>query len=701
MPNDKESPVHSNLTIKNIHLDRIPVYNPRVQDLLVQRADESDLQQVFNKYASSTVYNQKAIKAEDLIQKYLGLLSEKDCNEKSLKILANLVDLNKDGFVTYDEFKAFEELLCSPDVLFKCAFKMFDSKGNGLVSFESFKEIMSHTQLHQTIPFDFNCDFVSMHFGKDRQKQISYQEFSQMIHDFHEEHALQAFRSFDKSSNGYILPSNFITILTQLKSHLLSPFVKENLANLVTNSTNQQVVTYSYFTAFIYLLKNIELIKKIYLTCAENNHEKEVTQGQFLREAQQFSQVTPYEISILFSLIKSFRSDDKITFRDIEKISPLEENRMPYRVKAKMAEENYNLQNRNIGVQALESGYRFLLGSIAGAIGAFAVYPIDLVKTRMQNQRSKSYVGEVMYRNSWDCFKKVIRHEGFLGLYKGLTVQLIGVAPEKAIKLTVNDFVRDKFMQYQGHLPFYGEIIAGGCAGGCQVIFTNPMEIVKIRMQVAGEIQSQARSERTIKIVRELGFFGLYKGVRACLLRDIPFSMIYFPAYSYAKKKFADEHGHNSPGSLFVAGFIAGVPAAGLCTPADVIKTRIQVRERQGQTQYKGVIDAMFKIYKEEGPRAFWKGTGARVFRSSPQFGVTLVSYEILQRLFWVDFGGRKPEGSQIDSVKEGKGFTIESVNPEHIGGYKLANVTFAGLENKFGLCFPRFKNNAAAAIQQ
>lgn len=97
------------------------------------------------------------------------------------------------------------------------------------------------------------------------------------------------------------------------------------------------------------------------------------------------------------------------------------------------------------------------------AIGAFAVYPIDLVKTRMQNQRSKSYVGEVMYRNSWDCFKKVIRHEGVLGLYKGLTVQLIGVAPEKAIKLTVNDLVRDKFMQYNGSLPLYGEIIAGGC----------------------------------------------------------------------------------------------------------------------------------------------------------------------------------------------------------------------------------------------
>ncbi len=317
---------------------------------------------------------------------------------------------------------------------------------------------------------------------------------------------------------------------------------------------------------------------------------------------------------------------------------------MLYRVKAKLAEEKFNIQNRNMGVQALESAYRFFLGSIAGAVGAFAVYPIDLVKTRMQNQRSASHIGELLYRSSADCFKKVIRHEGFLGLYKGLTVQLIGVAPEKAIKLTVNDFVRDKFNQHHGSLPLYGEVLAGGMAGMCQVIFTNPMEIVKIRMQVAGEIHSQAKRESIGKIVRELGFLGLYKGVRACLLRDIPFSMIYFPSYAHMKKKFSDDNGHNSPWSLFCAGFIAGVPAAGLVTPADVIKTRLQVREKTGQTVYNGIFDAVKKILKEEGGSAFWKGAGARVMRSSPQFGVTLVSYEILQRLFYIDFGGRLVE---------------------------------------------------------
>ena len=65
-----------------------------------------------------------------------------------------------------------------------------------------------------------------------------------------------------------------------------------------------------------------------------------------------------------------------------------------------------------------------------------------------------------------------------------------------------------------------------------------------------------------------------------------------------------------------------------------------QVVAREGQTSYNGLMDATRKIYAEEGFRAFWKGAIARMCRSSPQFGVTLVTYELLQRVFYVDFGG-------------------------------------------------------------
>jgi len=267
-------------------------------------------------------------------------------------------------------------------------------------------------------------------------------------------------------------------------------------------------------------------------------------------------------------------------------------------------------------------------------------------------------------------------------LFTGLIPQLVGVAPEKAIKLTVNDFIRDRLTLADGTIPLWAEIAAGGCAGASQVTFTNPLEIVKIRLQVAGELQSVRRPAAS-EVVRELGIRGLYKGARACFLRDIPFSAIYFPVYAHTKKRFADEHGYNDPKSLFFSGLLAGIPAAGLCTPADVVKTRLQVQARKGQTKYNGLVDAFRKIYAEEGWTAFWKGAGARMFRSSPQFGFTLLTYELLQRALNIDFQGRKLEGSKhVDQEQyspKTRASIILSTNPDHVGGFRLAEATFEG----------------------
>jgi solute carrier family 25 aspartate/glutamate transporter 12/13 len=252
----------------------------------------------------------------------------------------------------------------------------------------------------------------------------------------------------------------------------------------------------------------------------------------------------------------------------------------------------------------------------------------------MQNQRFTSE-SEKLYKNSWDCFKKVITQEGVRALYRGLIPQLIGVAPEKAIKLTVNDLLRKLFRQPGGEVYFPLEVLAGGCAGASQVIFTNPIEIVKIRLQVQGEAKKfGVVPKSTVQILKELGFRGLYKGAAACLLRDIPFSAIYFPTYAKSKEYLADPVTGPSPLNLLTAGAFAGIPAASLVTPADVIKTRLQVEARAGQQTYKNIPHCAELIWKTEGFKAFWKGAGMRVFRSSPQFGVTLWSYELLQSMF-------------------------------------------------------------------
>ena len=108
------------------------------------------------------------------------------------------------------------------------------------------------------------------------------------------------------------------------------------------------------------------------------------------------------------------------------------------------------------------------------------------------------------------------------------------------------------------------------------------------------------------------------------------------------------EYSYLSFFKLLTAGALAGMPAAYLVTPADVIKTRLQVQARKGESTYTGMMDAAVKIMREEGPRAFYKGGVARVFRSSPQFGVTLAAYELLHKTFPIDFGDQPHDTNQI-----------------------------------------------------
>ena len=210
-------------------------------------------------------------------------------------------------------------------------------------------------------------------------------------------------------------------------------------------------------------------------------------------------------------------------------------------------------------------------GLIAGWIGAICVYPIDFVKTHVQNGRS---------------FLNILKNIKPTTLYKGSLIQLIGVGPEKAIKLYVNS----KALDNQIH-----PIIAGGLAGMCQVLVTNPIEYIKIQYQLSKQIE-----------ITQINLKNLYKGIGPCLARDIPFSAIYFPTYSYLK---------DSGNSTFISGLIAGVPAAYLVTPFDVIKTRIQSNLP---------LPINFKDY--------WKGGIWRIAKSSPQFGITLWIYELLNK---------------------------------------------------------------------
>ncbi|WWC99832.1 hypothetical protein V866_006740 [Kwoniella sp. B9012] len=619
--------------------------------------------------------------------------------------LFKVADNTGRGLVSWEDFVVFETLLKRPDADYQLAFLVFDTDASGTIEFDEFKAVLSANTAASGIPFDFDCDWMKLYVGKRGGRHVlGYHEFTQLIKGYQGERLRQAFHHFDQDGDGYISPEEFQRIIVEIAGHKLSDSVLERLPTLCTMNPGRKI-SYSEVIAFhnsevslLTILTEMDAVERIIEHAVRKSKDGRIDLSDFLDEAassMRYGMFTPMEAQIIwhFATRGSASTSSRLGLADFQAL--LDAKWQP----PEAAVQPQVTASRSVLSQLGQSAYGFFLGGIAGGIGAYVVYPIDLVKTRLQNQRS-TVVGEVLYRNAADCVRKVYANEGGIrAFYRGVMPQLVGVAPEKAIKLTVNDFVRKKATDPEtGRIPLYMEIFAGGMAGGCQVAVTNPLEITKIRLQMAGEITRAegggAVPRGALHIVKQLGLVGLYKGAIACFWRDIPFvngkrwmdverkedngenakqkdkgeegeqarrnagedrrdwsrqaemSMIYFTAYAHLKKDLFHEGRRGkvlSFGELLTAAGIAGMPAAYLTTPADVVKTRLQSQARAGQTVYKGVVDGFTKILQEEGVRALYKGGLARVIRSSPQFAVTLAMYEVLSKTFPYPFAPAVP----------------------------------------------------------
>ena len=188
-------------------------------------------------------------------------------------------------------------------------------------------------------------------------------------------------------------------------------------------------------------------------------------------------------------------------------------------------------------------------------------------------------------------------------------------------KKASSDFLHTPFMR--GALPF----INGGLAGMVATTCIQPIDMVKVRIQLAGEGVSSGPRPTPISVTREVIAAGrvldLYTGLSAGLLRQAVYTtarMGFFDTFMGMAKASAEARGE-APGfkERAAAGLSAGGLAAFIGNPADLALIRMQsdgLRPKDQRQNYKSVVDALSRIAKNEGIAAWWSGCFPTVVRA-------------------------------------------------------------------------------------
>ncbi|OCT73405.1 solute carrier family 25 member 34 [Xenopus laevis] len=175
---------------------------------------------------------------------------------------------------------------------------------------------------------------------------------------------------------------------------------------------------------------------------------------------------------------------------------------------------------------------------------------------------------------------------------------------------------------------------ASACCMAC--IFTNPLEVVKTRLQLQGELRSRGTYTRHYRGVLQAmvavgqadGLRGLQKGLTAGLLYQAMMNGVRFYLYSHAEDIGLTE----KPGGNIAAGAIAGATGAFVGSPAYLVKTHLQAQTVAAiavghQHNHQSVSSAFETIYKKQGILGLWRGVNGAVPRVMVGSAVQLATF--------------------------------------------------------------------------
>lgn len=289
--------------------------------------------------------------------------------------------------------------------------------------------------------------------------------------------------------------------------------------------------------------------------------------------------------------------------------------------------------------------------AVAGATGAVlanaAVYPLDIVKTKLQVQVKRKptdekteplNTDEEIYSSTLDAIKKITAKSGVMGLYTGMTGALLGVASTNFAYFYWYTLVRTFYLKRSGnaHPSTAIELSLGAVAGALAQLFTIPVAVITTRQQTRPSSEEPLGLLATGReVIAEDGMSGLWRGLKASLVLVVNPAITY-GCYQRLKEVMFKGRDRLSPGEAFLLGAMSKSLATLATQPLIVAKVGLQSKPppAANRKRFSSFGEVMKFIVEKEGPMGLFKGIGPQLMKGLIVQGLLMMTKERMELMF-------------------------------------------------------------------